>query len=129
MELSSLFTWAIALVLSSCLLCGVDGFASTDTITWGGDNSRTGYQDNHNMDPDIVGSAQFGQLFRAALPGNYMNLGPEQIFSQPLVYTLSSTQTQFVYILTTQNNLYQLDAKTGVIVNQRNLHIPFLTSG
>lgn len=126
---SNLFTWAIALVLSSCLLHGVDGFASTDTITWGGDNSRTGYQDNHNMDPDIVGSAQFGQLFRTALPGNYMNLGKEQTFSQPLVYTLSANQKQYVYILTTQNNLYQLDAKTGVIVNQRNLHVPFLTSG
>ncbi|KAK8127746.1 hypothetical protein PG984_008854 [Apiospora sp. TS-2023a] len=125
---SSLFTWAIALVLSSCLLHGVDGLASTDTITWGGDNSRTGYQDNHNMDPDIVGSAQFGKLFQTALPGNYMNLGPEQTFSQPLVYTLSATQKQYVYILTTQNNLYQLDAKTGVIVNSRNLHIPFLTS-
>ncbi|KAK7958461.1 wsc domain-containing protein [Apiospora saccharicola] len=125
---SGLFTWAIALVLSSCLLHGVDGLASTDTITWGGDNSRTGYQDNHNMDPDIVGSAQFGKLFQTALPGNYMNLGPEQTFSQPLVYTLSATQKQYVYILTTQNNLYQLDAKTGVIVNSRNLHIPFLTS-
>ena len=125
----SLFTWAIALVLSSCLLHGVDGFASTDTITWGGDNSRTGYQDNHNMDPDIVGSAQFGQLFMTKLPGNYNNLGPESTFSQPLVYTLAKDNKQYVYILTNQNNLYQLDAKTGVIVNQRSLHLPFLTSG
>ncbi|KAK8042502.1 hypothetical protein PG994_012985 [Apiospora phragmitis] len=125
---SSLFTWAIALVLSSCLLHGVDGFASTDTITWGGDNSRTGYQDNHNMDPDIVGSPQFGQLFKTKLPGNYNNLGPESTFAQPSVYTLNKDNKQYVYILTNQNNLYQLDAKTGVIVNQRSLHIPFLTS-
>ncbi|KAK8080397.1 fungistatic metabolite [Apiospora hydei] len=128
MTLPTLLTWAIALVLSSCLLHGVDGFASTDTITWGGDNSRTGYQDNHNMDPDIVGSPQFGQLFRTKLPGNYNNLGPESTFAQPLVYTLNKDNKQYVYILTNQNNLYQLEAKTGVIVNQRNLHIPFLTS-
>ncbi|KAK7956344.1 uncharacterized protein PG986_005566 [Apiospora aurea] len=124
----TLLTWAIALVLSSCLLHGVDGFASTDTITWGGDNSRTGYQDNHNMDPDIVGSPQFGQLFRTKLPGNYNNLGPESTYAQPLVYTLNKDNKQYVYILTNQNNLYQLEAKTGVIVNQRSLHIPFLTS-
>ncbi|KAK8010828.1 wsc domain-containing protein [Apiospora arundinis] len=124
----SLFTWAIALVLSSCLLQGVNGYAATDTITWGGDNSRTGYQDNHNMDPDIVGSAQFGQLFKTKLPGNYNNLGPESTFAQPLVFTLAKDNKQYVYILTNQNNLYQLEAKTGVIVNQRSLHLPFLTS-
>jgi hypothetical protein len=122
----SLLMWAIALV---GLFQSVYGLASTDTITWGGDNSRSGYQDNHNMDPTIVGSPQFGQLFKTKLPGNYNNLGAEQVFSQPLVYTLNSSGKQYVYVLTTQNNLYQLDAKTGVIVNSRKLHVPFLTSG
>ena len=123
---SSLLIWSIALV---SLFQSVYGLASTDTITWGGDNSRSGYQDNHNMDPTIVGSPQFGQLFKTKLPGNYNNLGAEQVFSQPLVYTLSSSGKQYVYVLTTQNNLYQLDAKTGAIVNSRDLHVPFLTSG
>ncbi|CAJ2505177.1 Uu.00g125710.m01.CDS01 [Anthostomella pinea] len=106
----------------------VSSFASSDTITWDGDNSRIGYQDNHNMDPSIVGSPQFGQLFRTKLPGNYNGLGAEQVFSQPLVYTLSSSGKQYVYVLTTQNNLYQLDSKTGSIVQSRNLHIQFLAS-
>ncbi|OHF01835.1 WSC domain-containing protein [Colletotrichum orchidophilum] len=103
-----------------------NGLASTDTITWGGDNSRAGYQTNHNMDPSVVGSSQFGQLFRTLLPGSYGNV-PEQIFSQPLVYTPDGDSTQYVYVATTQNNVYKINAKTGSIVASRNLAIPFLS--
>ncbi|KAL6695762.1 WSC domain-containing protein [Trichoderma pleuroticola] len=103
------------------------GLASTDTITWGGDNSRTGYQTNHNMDPSVVGSSSFGQLFQTRLPGTYAGAA-EQIFSQPLVYTPSGGTKQYVYVATQQNNVYKLDAKTGDIVASRNLHIPFLAA-
>ncbi|KAM3483607.1 hypothetical protein MY8738_003028 [Beauveria namnaoensis] len=103
------------------------GLASTDTITWGGDNSRAGYQTNHNMDPSVVGSNQFGQIFKVMLPGRYGGAA-EQIFSQPLVYTPNNGTTQYVYWATTQNNLYKMNAKTGEIVAKRNLHIPFLTA-
>ena len=75
------------------------------------------------MDPNVVGSPQFGQVFRTALPGNFNNV-PEQVFSQPLVYTLDDS-IQYVFLATTQNNIYKLNAKTGVIVAQRNLHVPF----
>ncbi len=108
----------------------VEALASTDTITWGGSNDRTGYQNNHNMDPAVVGSAQFGLLFKTLLPGTYPIGGqavPEQIFSQPLVYT-GSDGVQYLYIATTQNNLYKLNAKTGVIVASRNIARPFLVS-
>jgi outer membrane protein assembly factor BamB len=134
----------ILVVLFSLLICGVrvNALGATDTITWGGDNSRSGYQEyvflalrvlagtkvcfsNHNMDPEVVGSANFGQLFQTLLPGNFNGMGPEQIFSQPLVYT-GSDGVQYVYIATTQNNIYKLDAKTGAIVARRNLHVPFL---
>lgn len=81
---------------------------------------------NHNMDPSVVGSSQFGQLFKTALPGKYGNVA-EQLFAQPLVYT-ASDGIQYVYLATTQNNLYKLDAKTGAIVLQRNIHILFLTA-
>ncbi|KAI9047948.1 hypothetical protein LZ554_007750 [Drepanopeziza brunnea f. sp. 'monogermtubi'] len=104
----------------------VASLASTDTITWGGDNSRTGYQTNHNMDPSVVGSSQFGQLFKSALPGAYGGVR-EQIFSQPLVYT-PSDGIQYLFVATTQNNLYKLNAKTGAIVSSRNLGVPFLTA-
>ena len=108
----------------------VNSLASTDTITWGGSNDRTGYQNNHNMDPAVVGSAQFGLLFKTLLPGTYPIDGqqvPEQIFSQPLVYT-GSDGVQHVYVATTQNNVYKIIAKTGVVVASRNLHRPFLVS-
>lgn len=82
---------------------------------------------NHNMDPAIVGSSQFGQAWKTALPGKYIGAA-EQIFSQPLVYTPSGSSTQFVYWATTQNNVYKMDAKTGEILASRNLHIPFLTA-
>ena len=52
---------------------------------------------------------------------------PEQVFSQPLVYT-PSDGIQYVYVATTQNNIYKLNAKTGAIVASRNLAIPFLVS-
>ena len=78
------------------------------------------------MDPSVVGSAQFGQLWKASLPGNYRN-NLEQIFSQPLLYTLNDG-IQYAFVATTQNNVYKLNAKTGAIVASRNLHIPFLTA-
>jgi hypothetical protein len=89
-------------------------------------NIQLTYRSNHNMDPSVVGSSQFGQLFQTALPGNYGNVA-EQIYSQPLVYT-GADGIQYVYVATTQNNLYKINAKTGAIVQQRNLHIPFLTA-
>ncbi|RMJ11424.1 hypothetical protein CDV36_008936 [Fusarium kuroshium] len=116
----------IALLLSA-LVGRVGGLGSTDTITWGGDNSRTGYQTNHNMDPAVVGSPQFDIVFKTSLPGRYIGAA-EQIFSQPLVYTPSGGTTQYVFLATTQNNIYKLDAKTGEILASRKLHIPFLTA-
>ncbi|KAH8883555.1 WSC-domain-containing protein [Thozetella sp. PMI_491] len=102
----------------------VSGLASTDTITWGGDNTRTGYQTTHNMDPDVVASDDFAQKFLTALPGTY-NGATEDVFSQPLVYTTPSDGVQYVYMATTQNNVYKINAQTGTIVASRNLHIPF----
>ncbi|KAF2664428.1 Pyrrolo-quinoline quinone [Microthyrium microscopicum] len=100
---------------------------ATDTTTWGSDTSRCGYQTNHNMDPNIVNSANFGQLFKTNLPGNFNNLAAEQIYSQPLVFT-GSDGSQQVYVATSQNNIYKLDGKTGAILASRNLGVPFLSA-
>lgn len=77
------------------------------------------------MDPNVVVSSDFGQIFKTLLPGNFQGMGAEQIFSSPLVYT-GNDGIQYVYVATTQNNLYKLNAKTGAIVASRNLHVPFL---
>ncbi|TVY80927.1 WSC domain-containing protein [Lachnellula suecica] len=125
-------TFVLASILS-LFISHVNSLASTDTITWGGDNSRTGYQSqvfspfNHNMDPAAVGSSSFGQLFVTKLGGVY-NGAAEQMYSQPLVYTPSTDPTQYVFVATTQNNIYKIDAKTGAIIAKRNLHIPFLAA-
>ncbi|KAH7305991.1 hypothetical protein B0I35DRAFT_483733 [Stachybotrys elegans] len=117
----------LAAFLLSALVGLANGLGSTDTITWGGDNSRAGYQTNHNMDPAVVSSPSFGRVWRLQLPGNYMG-SKEEAFSQPLVYTPSGSSTQYVYYSTTQNNVYKINAQTGEIVAQRNLHIPFLAA-
>ncbi|OCF32159.1 hypothetical protein I316_06073 [Kwoniella heveanensis BCC8398] len=78
------------------------------------------------MDPAVVGSSQFGQIFKTQLPGAYAGV-PEQVFASPLVYT-SGDGVQYVYLATQQNNIYKINAKTGAIVLSRNLHIPFLTA-
>src|SRR5437762_8650468 len=75
------------------------------------------------MDPAVVASDQFGILWRQALPGEYRG-ATEQIFAQPLVYTPGDTQ--YVYLATTMNNIYKVDAKQGTIVARRNLAVPFL---
>ncbi|KAL8652676.1 MAG: hypothetical protein Q9226_004173 [Calogaya cf. arnoldii] len=77
------------------------------------------------MDPSVVSSAQFGELWQTKLPGDYLG-ALEQIYSQPLVYTLDDG-IQYVFLATTQNNVYKINAKTGKIVASRNLHIPFRT--
>lgn len=130
------------IVIFALPLLRVHAFGDTDSITWGGDYSRTGYQkyvwqqntllafthkaySNHNLDPNTVRSTGFGQIFKTTLPGNFNGLAAEQIFASPLVYT-EDDGIQYLYVATTQNNLYKIDAKTGVIVASRNLHVPFL---
>ncbi|CUS12732.1 unnamed protein product [Tuber aestivum] len=77
------------------------------------------------MDPSIIGSPQFGMMWRKKLQGNYRGW-TEQIFAQALVYT--PDDTQFVYVASQMNMVYKIDAKTGDILTSRNLAIPFLVS-
>jgi outer membrane protein assembly factor BamB len=99
----------------------------TDTITWGGDVSRTGYETTHNLDPQTVSSSDFGNIWTAKLLGNFNGIGAEQVLSQPLVYT-TGDGIQYVFVATTQNNLYKINAKTGDVVKSRNIGVPFLTA-
>ncbi|KAB5547350.1 WSC domain-containing protein [Coniochaeta sp. 2T2.1] len=122
MLLRTMAVMVVAVVpLGECL-------ASTDTITWGGDNSRAGYFSNNNMDPAVVTSSEFGQVFKVQLPGDYLGQ-KEKIFSQPLIYTPKNGDgTQYVYWATAQNNVYKMNAKTGEVLASRNLHIPFMSA-
>jgi hypothetical protein len=111
-------------LLCSFFVHNVSSLANTDTITWGGPHDRTSYQNNHNMDPAVLGSSLFGQLFKTHLPGIYPIGGeqvPEQIFSSPLA-CIGSDDTQYIFVATTQNNVHKIVAKTCLIVASRNVH-------
>ena len=89
-------------------------------VTQAGDESRAGwYPDQAGLDPAIVGGANFGRLFETALP-----LTPgEQVLAQPLVYNGQ------VLVATESNDLYLLDAVTGVITASRALGPAYDASG
>jgi len=86
------------------------------------------------MDPAVVGSSQFGIIWRKKLLGKY-NGWTEQIYAQALVYTPdlnaigpTGEPRQYVYVASHMNMIYKIDAITGDILLSRNLHIPFLVS-
>lgn len=76
---------------------------------------------NHNMDPAVVNSAQFGLLWKVATNTN------EQYYAKPLVYTPSGG-TQLLFTASSQNYVRTYDAKTGTLINSRQLHAPFQQS-
>jgi len=86
------------------------------------------------MDPAVVGSSQFGIIWRKKLLGTY-NGWTEQIYAQALVYTPDPSAIgptgeprQYLYVASQMNMIYKIDAITGDILLSRNLHIPFLVS-
>lgn len=49
--------------MAMALIRGAAALAPTDTIS-DADQMQSGYLPNHNMDPAVVDSAQFGQLWK-----------------------------------------------------------------
>jgi hypothetical protein len=62
------FNLAAVATAASALFPGVFGAASTDEYS-DADQLQSGYLPNHNMDPDVVNSASFGQLWRVLTGG------------------------------------------------------------
>lgn len=95
------------------------------------DSEQSNYLSNHNMDPNVITSDSFGQMWHFAAPPP-ANGFPEQFFAKPLVYTPSSTGRQLVLAFSQQNRIYALDAVNGTLVASRDLATsgepPFLTS-
>ncbi|KAF8447128.1 WSC domain-containing protein [Terfezia claveryi] len=98
----------------------------TDTLTSAGDNTRSGYMVNHNMDPNILKSGTFDVIWRKKMLGNY-NGFTEQFYAQPLAFTLPDGH-QRLYVISQQNIAYIMNATTGEILQSRQLKIPFLVS-
>ncbi|KAH0175344.1 WSC domain-containing protein, partial [Aureobasidium melanogenum] len=95
--------------------------ASTDSYR-DADVAQTGYLPNHNMDPAVVDSAQFGQLWKVSFNAK------EQFYAKPLVFTPAATGVQILFLASSQNYIRILNAKTGAVLNTRQVHPPFLQS-
>ena len=99
------------------------GFSLDATDTWrDADIQQSSYiGGNNNMDPSVVGSSQFGVLWKIATNEN------ELFYAKPLIYTPTGG-TQLLFMASSQNIIRTFDAKTGVLINSRQLHTPFLQS-
>ncbi|KAF2452640.1 WSC domain-containing protein [Lineolata rhizophorae] len=103
-------------------ICNVLALDASDTYR-DADLGQTSYVGgDHNMDPAIVDSSQFGLLWK--IPFN----NKERFYAKPLVYTPESTGRQIVFLASTQNIIRTVDARTGELINERQLDEPFLQS-
>ncbi|KAF7950917.1 uncharacterized protein EAE97_002469 [Botrytis byssoidea] len=119
MTFSSFYIAVLLTVIFSDIL--VQGLSSTDEYR-DADLQQTGYLTNHNMDPGIIDSSSFGQLWKVAF--NYQ----EQFYAKPLTYTPLTGGPQLLFLASNQNYIRTLNAETGVLINSRQVHTPFLQS-
>lgn len=68
------FSLAAVATAAAVIFPGVFGAASTDEYR-DADQLQSGYLPNHNMDPNVVDSASFGQLWRVLTGGADTNPG------------------------------------------------------
>ncbi|KAF7884514.1 uncharacterized protein EAF02_004850 [Botrytis sinoallii] len=115
---SSYITVLLTVIFSDTL---VQGLSSTDEYR-DADLQQTGYLTDHNMDPGIIDSSSFGQLWKVAF--NYQ----EQFYAKPLTYTPLTGGPQLLFLASNQNYIRTLNAETGVLINSRQVHTPFLQS-
>ncbi|KAK6593884.1 WSC domain-containing protein-like protein 3 [Botrytis cinerea] len=119
MILPSSFIIVLLTVILNVVL--IQGLSFTDEYR-DADFQQTGYLTNHNMDPGIIDSSSFGQLWKVAF--NYQ----EQFYAKPLTYTPLTGGPQLLFLASNQNYIRTLNAETGVLINSRQVHTPFLQS-
>ncbi|KAL9602500.1 MAG: hypothetical protein Q9219_001794 [cf. Caloplaca sp. 3 TL-2023] len=107
------------MALAAAFAPRVQSAAPTDSYT-DADPAQAGYLPNHNMDPAVVDSTEFGLLWSTKYNAQ------EQFYAKPLVYTPSAGGPQIVFIASSQNWIRTMDAKSGAALNARQVHAPFL---
>ncbi|KAL8688550.1 MAG: hypothetical protein Q9218_005568, partial [Villophora microphyllina] len=118
-KLSTMFkSFTRLAALAAVIVPQVLAVGPTDSYT-DADPAQSGYLPNHNMDPAVVDSSEFGLLWST----KYNAL--EQFYAKPLVYTPAGG-TQIVFIASSQNWIRTMNAKTGAPINARQVHTPFL---
>ncbi|KAL8887519.1 MAG: hypothetical protein Q9215_004914 [Flavoplaca cf. flavocitrina] len=103
-----------------CIPWLAHSLAPTDEIS-DADLPQSGYLPNHNMQPSIVGSSNFGMLWTKTYNEK------ERWYAKPLVYTPPG-QKQLVFTVSSQNWIRTVDAVTGAPINARQVQPPFLQS-
>ncbi|KAL8948865.1 MAG: hypothetical protein Q9222_004981 [Ikaeria aurantiellina] len=111
------FTGLMALALA--IVPRIFAAGPTDSYT-DADPAQSGYLPNHNMDPAVVDSTEFGLLWSTKYNEK------EQFYAKPLVYTPVAGGPQIVFIASSQNWIRTMNAKDGTPLNARQVHTPFL---
>jgi iron transport multicopper oxidase len=73
------------------------------------DPAQSNCLSGHNIDPNIIASAAFGQISHFTTFLSFFGL-PEQFQASSLVYTPPSAGRQIVLAFSLQNKIYALDA-------------------
>ncbi|KAH6915180.1 hypothetical protein BKA70DRAFT_1557493 [Coprinopsis sp. MPI-PUGE-AT-0042] len=86
-----------------------------------GDGLNSGYNGDHDIDPKFIVSNKFGVqwTFKPDFEGR-----TERFMAKPLVYTYSRGRKVLISAASS-NNIYVLDAKTGEVINKRQLRKPY----
>ncbi|KAI9776670.1 MAG: hypothetical protein M1835_005454, partial [Candelina submexicana] len=106
---------ASAVAIVPALVAGAPTDSTSDA-----DPAQSGYLPNHNMDPAVVDSTSFGELWSRQYTAQ------EQFYAKPLVYTPPSTGVQIVFIASSKNYIRTMNAKDGTPLLERQVHPPFL---
>jgi len=110
----------VSSALFALMLCSVQAVAAATppkgaVLTWHDDNFRTGWQQQET----ILGTATIGSLGIAHSVGL-----ADQVDAQPLVIPGFIGGHDIVFVADESDNVYQIDASTGVILKQVNLGSP-----
>lgn len=105
---------ASALVSSAVALQATDSYSDADI-------AQSGYLPNHNIDPTVIANQDPESTYSVSFNTD------EQFYAEPLVYT-PSVRGQLIFLASSQNWIRTLDAKTGDVINARQVQTPFLNS-
>ena len=114
-----LFPYRLTLATSAFISNAV-ALHATDSYT-DADIAQSSYLPNHNIDPTVLAKRDFALTYTVRF-----NI-EEQFYAEPLVYTPNG-RGQLIFLASSQNWIRILDAKTGEIINARQVQRPFLNS-
>jgi hypothetical protein len=101
-------------------------FAATSVYEQGHDDLRTSYYpEQTTLTPALVQGGTFGAQWTANLDDPGDGRGPDQVYTQPLIYRDPATGKGIVVVGTEADDVYGFDATTGARLYKRNLGHPF----